>query len=539
MPDNLELSKWSVPLFEVERPRESPKSAAPIPTKKGTFIAHPRYSSWLARCGVTSSQTALALTGEVLGGHADRNVSRVELHSGVSPRFAYLKREHTVGIRTRLQNKLAGFCWVSRSEREAKILARLEDAGLPGPHWLAYGEDDTGRAFLLIEELTGAVELRQFLNEFTPCQSDRRLLAERLGRLLAEYHGAGFATPDLAAKHLFVHPDSLALTLIDWQSASIGTPARHDVQRWLGRLEATLPSELASATERLRFLWAYRRTSKRIQKSPPVHPFRTEVVAVRYFAKLLARKSSVKLQGRDTAQRLVWLAGEEAVAIPAIAGEWPTPANGEPFYRPDSKLKEAREWCTWSGNRRAVLVRKKSFDPLGRLIAALRERPWRSPSATAARILFHLERHGIPAPRLLAFGQKLISKTESESFLLAEPPANSQPLNTALSDSTLTRFERSELLRNCGKLLRQLHDCGMKLNANSNPNDSLFLVDSSGSVSIGSPFAVKLRKRLGESDRVEDLKMMLSGWNRTDRFRVLNGYETDRAVRRKRMRRGF
>src|SRR6266498_2015420 len=102
-----------------------------------------------------STRDFLALPGVVVSGHVGRNVSRVQLGDTI----AYLKREHRVRLRDRLRSLLAGFGPVSLSQREAKVLLRLQKGGLPGPKYLACGETD-GQAFLVVEEARDAIDLR-------------------------------------------------------------------------------------------------------------------------------------------------------------------------------------------------------------------------------------------------------------------------------------------------------------------------------------------------------------------------------------------
>jgi tRNA A-37 threonylcarbamoyl transferase component Bud32 len=550
MPDEFDPNKWAVPLSPLSpggeglggrgphpqppTPESHPLTPVLSPREEGGFIVtHPRYRAWLARCGVTSADAALALPGEVVSGHADRHVVRVELHGGSGHRVVYLKREHVAGRRTRLRNRLAGFGWVSRSEREAMTLAKLEAAGLSGPQWLAYGEDAAGRGFLLVDELAGAFELRAFLadNQLTP--EDRRLLAERIGRTLAELHEAGFGTPELAAKHLFVHPGTLTVTPIDWQTSATAAPTA--LTRWFAALHATLADDLADPADRLRVLWAYRRTVRMTRgRGARQERFGAVVRRIVELANRLAGKSSVRTQRgvADVNQRLVWLDGEAAVAVPEVAAVWPTPAVSEPFYAAHGT--PSRQRITFADGRTAVLVRTATTDPLGRLTAAMRERPWRSPSATAARMLFHLQRHGIPAPRLLAFGQRVTSLTAAESFLVAELPPAISSLPVVFARPEMPPRERGELLRGCGRLLRKLHDAGCRPAADPGPDDPLFLAvgDTELSVEIGSPFAVRLAKRVSTAARRADVRSFTARLPRTDRARVLAGYEADRAARK-------
>src|SRR5207248_942677 len=121
----------------------------------------------------------------------------------------------------------------------------------------------------------------------------------------------------------------------------------------------------------------------------------------------LADRRSIRDQRQCTAtapgQRLVWLAGEAVCAVPDVAAIWPRPATTAPFYGGDAGTFPVR----LADGHDVVLIRGRSFAPLGRLRAWLRGRPWRSPGVTLGRVLFHLERYGVAAPRLLAFGQRL------------------------------------------------------------------------------------------------------------------------------------
>ena len=96
----------------------TPAIATPVEaTAPGRITIHPRYRVWLQKCGIATANDILALRGEVVGGHADRHVVKVELHSGSSVRGAYLKREHVVGRRARLRN------WLGRVESKRRLWA--------------------------------------------------------------------------------------------------------------------------------------------------------------------------------------------------------------------------------------------------------------------------------------------------------------------------------------------------------------------------------------------------------------------------------
>lgn len=381
----------------------------------GWVEVHPNYADRLA--GATAAEL-LELPGEVVSGHADRHVLRVELAGW--DRALYLKRQHRVTWRERSRQWRAGFGWVSRCGREVTLLKQLDAAGLPAPRWVAHGEDGAGRAFLLVEELDG-IELRRLCGDTGLSPSDRRRLAEQLGRAIAAVHAAGFCTPDLTAKHVFVDPDSGEPALIDWQSAGRGPGGGLRLKEfflWFSALHASLADHLASPRERLRFLRAYARAAGQTHNPLPVY-----ARIIDHWAAKQRTRRSIRDQRQPTVtgtdQRLVWLAGEAVCAIPEVAADWPRPAVSEPFYGGISGTFRV----DLPDGRPAELVRGTSFAPLGRLVAWLRGRPWRSPGVTLGRVLFHLERYGVPAPKLYAFGQRFTGPASAEWFALYEPPA--------------------------------------------------------------------------------------------------------------------
>jgi tRNA A-37 threonylcarbamoyl transferase component Bud32 len=461
----------------------------------------------LRSCGLLTAGQLLELPGEVVSGHADRHVARVVVCGAAY----YLKRQHRVGWRERLRQALAGFGWTSRSEREARLLQQLESAGFACPNWVACGEDGRGRAFLLVEELVGFVGLRRFLNDIR-LSSDRRRLAERAGQVVAELHAAAFTTPDLTAKHVFVDPHSLTVALIDWQSARADTrPAPRDRVAALAALHASLPDPQAGAREQLRFLWAYRRVTRRHGAALPRLSVPVRRI-LRESARLAGRRS-IRDQRQPAAgkQRLVWLAGEAVCAIPDIAAIWPTPAVAPPVYC-DEPPDPRDVIINLPDGRPAVLARFRSFAPLGRFAAWLRGRPWRSPGATLGRVLFHLERYGIPGPRLFAFGQRETGPATADSFALHEPPAG-EPLDAWLRSPHHAEAHR-EVLEQVDHLLRQLHDAGCRLDPSGMP----LRVDSAGRLLLGDVRAVRLCRRVNDRARRADrfaLSCLLQTPNRT------------------------
>jgi hypothetical protein len=379
-----------------------------------------------------------------------------------------------------------------------------------------------------VDELAGMEDLTKLLADNTLSPAERRELAGRLGHALAELHAAGFGTPELAAKHLFVNPTTLAATLIDWQSSERRPPTTAECVHQLAGLDASLVEKSATPSERIRLA----RTYWQITRPTSFPRFADFVRAVVAESTRRGRRSSARDQRRlNPAPRLVWLAEEAVCVIPELVEEWPMPAVCEPFYDTQAAIDEPspQEWVTFPSGRRGLVVRFTTADPIGRFVAAARERPWRSPATVAARILIQLQRSGIPAPRLLAFGQRFTSSTSAQSFVLFEPP-KTVPMVPQLSQ----RSARWALLRECGSLLGRLHDAGCRL---ASGHGAAFVV-ANGTVGIDSPFVVRLAKRLSESARRADLRSLfrteLGELSRTDRARVIRAYLGATADRRAR-----
>lgn len=463
-------------LVETSSPSREPQVVfAPHPDASGSLAVPPAFAELFARAGLTCAAAFLELPGEVVSGHADRHVMRVLVPG--APRAFYLKRQHMVGPLEKFRNRLAGFGWVSRCEREAALLSQLEAASLPGPRWAACGTHN-GRAFLLVEEVPDAIDLRRLLGGNTLSRAQKLALAARLGAAVAGVHAARFATPDLTAKHVLVNPRTLAVTFLDWQSATrleaVPGAARTDA---LGALHASLAPEFATPADRLRVLAAYREHAP-LSANPVADVLRA---AARH-----AKRRSVRdqLQPGAPGQRLVWLAGEAVCAIPEIAALWPRPADGAPFYGfgPGGVLGVR------IGETSAVLVRGRTTAPLGRLRAWLRAAPWRSEGVTIGRVLFHLQRYGVPAPRLLAFGHKLTAATRAEWFALYEAPTG-VPLRKWRR--TASSSARRALLAEAGACLDKLHAAGCVLVDVKNA----FAVES-GRVGVADPRAVRIVRRV-------------------------------------------
>lgn len=470
-----------------------PASLAAPPRLAGRLAVAPEWAEFLNEAGVHDADTVMNLSGEVVSGHADRHVRRVVLTGHDGRHAFYLKREHTAAVWARLKNWLAGAGWVSRCGREVLVLSALAGRGLPGPRPVAWGSDGAGRAFLLVAELAGFAELRGLLAPGRLTARERRRLARRVGESVAELHAAGFPTPDLAAKHVYVN-DAGEVALLDWQTSRPGGEkvSLGNAIRPIAGLDASLAAALATPRERLLFVGHYLRS-----RGVPDLAGIARLVAAGSAKR--GRRSSVRDQRGGESARLVWLAGEAACAAAEFAADWPDPADGAPFY-PGPGRARAEEVVAFAG-RRVRVVRFAGREPIGRIVARLRERPWRSPGAEAGRILVHLARHGVPGPTLVGFGQKLHPLAAADSFVAyLDEPSESVGVVSRQSGAWAAR-----LVRESGVALRRIHDAGLRLT-----EYPTFLV-AGGAVRVASPLSVRRRKRLSPRAASADLARLLAG----------------------------
>jgi tRNA A-37 threonylcarbamoyl transferase component Bud32 len=425
-----------------------------------------------------SPRELLELPGVVVSGHVGRNVSRVT----VGDETAYLKREHRVRWRDRLRSLLDGFGFVSVSEREYRVIRRLREHGLPAPQPLARGEVDT-RAFLLLAEADGAVELQR-LPRIDP------EFAAKLGQIIAEIHNAGVDQPDLFAKHFLVDPSTGQITILDWQRATLRevVPWRNRV-RSLAAFRATCSDGLLPPASWQAFLDSYvQSTRSESRRHNPPWARDSDLVhrAVNSAAAELRQKPSIRSQliPPKADQQLVRIGGERVCVIPPLAGDMELPGAIASLYDPANNGRTLR----FRAGRVGTLTVARHCFPLWRWAARIRGKPWRSPELRTARLLFHLERYGIPAPRLLAYGQMINGIADAGSFVLAEL-RNGRPI--ARTDAEAAR-----------ELLARLHDIGCCLRRIGENGEPLRM---DGSVAIvGNVRYLRLNRRLTARQMARD-----------------------------------
>jgi heptose I phosphotransferase len=428
--------------------------------RRAFVLMNPDCRALLRRHGLTAAEHFLSLPAAVVGGHPGRHVARLRLADGNGGITVYLKRESRIFWRDRLASALAGFGWSSRSLREARALQALRREGVDCPEWVAAGEDGRGRAFLLVRAVAGAADLRTFLGAH-PGAGPRRRAARALGAALARLHAAGFTHPDLYAKHVLVNAGGVCF--LDWQRARRSRLDGRRRARDLAALHATLADDLAGPRERLRCLRAYLAASAAPGgRRPGAAGLLPELLR---HARRLLRRRHVREKQRtplpEGAQEWRCLDGDALCAAPGLHDLWPD-AEALRLLGTDAAGGAARRWLTPAGGPPVLLE-------WGRAPAW----PWRgtpeTPEQRQAELLRRLQRHGAPAPRVLAMGRRRTSPWRVASFVLTRPDPDVVRLTAWLArqlrpPETPDRARRRRaVLLEAGALLHRLHDAGCRL----------------------------------------------------------------------------
>jgi heptose I phosphotransferase len=423
--------------------------------RRAFVVANPRYQELLRQHRLTDAGSFLDVVAAIVSGHPGRNVARFALGEGPCRVVMYLKREERVSWGIRLANAVAGFGFVSLSVRESQVLRSLPRLGIDGPEWVAAGEDERGRAFLLLREVPGAVELRSLLAEKQDA-FQRQRLARALGAAVAKVHDAGFDHPDLYSKHLLVDPDYLGIVILDWQRSRGRRAISRTVRaRDLAALNATVPADLADWRERLRCVQAYAEflgwtaaETRGLARATLCHT-----------ARLLSHRH-VREKGHLPATGQQWfpLKGGEVCVTPAFERLCP---QQPPWLSLDHGLASAqpvaRREVSLGNGHRGVLVRRRARSFWRAFWDRLRGRQTVSPEQRQAEVLLRLERYGVMVPSVLAMGRRAGRFGRLDSLLLIQPIADTVALAEWIGGEWDEGVRRS-VLSEVGAVLRRLHE---------------------------------------------------------------------------------
>jgi tRNA A-37 threonylcarbamoyl transferase component Bud32 len=371
-------------------------------------------SEWLRSLGVRSAETILSMQGPIISGHPRPHVMRVRL----GDRLVYLKKAHQVNRGDRWKNAIAGFGFISSSFREAITLQQLHQLGFRVPRWLAVGETEDGRAFLMIEAIEKHASLRDFLEdpswrrqaEFVP-----RL--EALAQTVADLHSMGISNPDLTAKHILLGTEPRPV-IIDWARGQFHRRiSLRQRANDLAALHASIREEILSRETRWEFFLKYAGFAK-LDDSAKLRLLRYISRRVRRIAKRSSFREQRLPKIRDS-QNLYWEAGER-LCLTDRGRELFVAESLWPLAYPElpPQPAEAREEIELRGGPKAVLWRRRTrLGVWARIDRAIRGHVYLSPECRRAADLLRDERLG-HGRRLLAFGQWERRPYVIDSFLL-------------------------------------------------------------------------------------------------------------------------
>lgn len=469
------------------------------------FHVEPRWDSFFV--GWDSVQSFLKWTGILVNLHRGRQVEQVSLpprQSAESHRECsfFLKKETTVRWRDRFHNAWDGFGWCSTSVREAAIVKSAHAAGIGCPEVVAFGEHRR-QAFVLLRDESDLTDLRVFL-EAAQCERERQAVAEALGEHIAHLHNNGFDHPDLFAKHILVGrtASGFRFCILDWARArrrkSVSWRCR---RRQLAVLGATLHDSLASGRLRLRFLRAYRRTATQKMEALPLPRLADEI---RGETDALRQRRSI----RELGQRAIPAADQQFVSIPSprllivrshferFGGQLPDwliqAGEGGPTEVLESTIPSGFQFHGWPGSSFEM-----TMPPL-------------------AHVLFHLQRFGVPVPKLIAVG---VSGDGTFAVTHLEP---TMPFHQFFADASPASKHR--LLCSAGKILRQIHDAGFHLPPGDSWARRIAVVQGSEKVVIAEVNALA-RSSVSWRDLFRaDFSHVISNFSRADQIRFLKAY---------------
>jgi len=232
-----------------------------------TLHIQPEWRALLEANGLASFE-ALYAAGDagLVDGHQERSVSRVELRAASGePVVIYLKRRW---------GRAAGRSWTDllrlkwpacATAREWSNLQRLAAAGIPVADPVAWGRaagPEGPRTLLAVREVRG-LSLASWLDRLTPGGAEAHphsvaQVAAAVGKAVRRLHDAGYAFPDLYAKHVFLEDaggEAPRVVLIDVNRLRRYTPRRGAAD--LAALHATTQVPPVRKEDRLLVLRAY------------------------------------------------------------------------------------------------------------------------------------------------------------------------------------------------------------------------------------------------------------------------------------------
>lgn len=233
-----------------------------------TLTIHPDTLALLQAAGLDTFDALFeAAEGHRVDGHGSRSVSRLELTSADGGRVAIFVKRYwgpkAVGSWTDLVclRRPGG-----PARNEYDTACRLVDANVEVARPVAWGRSDGPdgkQALVAFREVDGLSLARHLCEDEADASSGaaarhRHAVARALGKAVAGLHAAGYAWPDLYAKHVFVadaDTDRPRIAFIDVQRVRPFWPWRR--ARDLASLYVSVAVHAVQRTDVVRFLRAY------------------------------------------------------------------------------------------------------------------------------------------------------------------------------------------------------------------------------------------------------------------------------------------
>jgi tRNA A-37 threonylcarbamoyl transferase component Bud32 len=222
-----------------------------------------KFAPALRQLGLDTLEGARRFQAHLIKNHKGRrDIQRIAAGTAGLPVTLFIKRNWRPYKGDGVRQLLTRGRVRSQSRVEWDNARALRQAGIAVAEPVACGEECSllweKFSFIVTAAATGEMTLHEFIHR-RPEATERRIVFRALARFVRRLHDAGFASPDLFARHLFLsrQPEP-AFCLIDMARLdhSRSTSPRRRA-RDLAALNSSIPLALVPMRERLRFLSEY------------------------------------------------------------------------------------------------------------------------------------------------------------------------------------------------------------------------------------------------------------------------------------------
>ena len=221
------------------------------------------YEEALRAGGLGTMQGVKKFSGDLIKNHnGRRDIQRLKITANGRPLVLFLKRNWRPYKKDGLTSLLTrGAVW-SQSRIEWENSLALQRASIAVAEPVAFGEECGPLwekfSFIITAAARGEITMDRFLAS-NPEAAERAGVLDALARFVRKMHDAGFASPDLFTRHVFLTRGATPeFCLIDMarldRSANLAPNLR---ARDLAALHVTAPQRFLTTPERLRFLETY------------------------------------------------------------------------------------------------------------------------------------------------------------------------------------------------------------------------------------------------------------------------------------------